>query len=93
MMFHKTIAVMFHRTFAVMFHKTIAVMLHKTIAVMFHKTFAVVFHKTFAVILVGHRTLQTDASADITWTTHPNYIDNRFTFKQRDDDSNCGDDV
>ena len=37
--------------------------------------------------------LQTNASTDITWTTHPNYIDNRFTFKQRDDDSNYGDGV
>jgi len=32
--------------------------------------------------------LQTSASTDITWITHPNYIDNTFISKQRDDDSN-----
>ena len=37
--------------------------------------------------------LQTSASADIPWTTHPNYMENGFTFKQRDDDSRYGDDV
>jgi len=37
--------------------------------------------------------LQTSKSTDITWTTHPDYIDNRFISKQRDDDSNYGDAV
>ena len=37
--------------------------------------------------------LETSASTDITWTTHLNYIDNRFTFEQTDDDINYGYDV
>ena len=37
--------------------------------------------------------LQTNASTDITLKTHPNYIDNSLTFRQRDDDSNYGDGV
>ena len=35
--------------------------------------------------------LQTNTSTDITWKARPKHIDNSFTFKQRDDDSNYGD--